>query len=548
MAHENTVTITGQPIQPFRPFTNGAAPATDPTLAGQQQLPGPQPAQRKPLINFKENPLSAIGFLLQETARGIEGKPSGVPALKAANAKREALALKRIELGYKTLDEMRKFIEAVDDPELQRKFADTLNKTKAIDLDLNVFVDDPTDAAAKIKAVLDKHPSVFFGMSAREVVDTKNDPQKDKVLQEQSNNRSIGQATTKLVDFVQNIEQRTTPEQKQRIAAAMPDGVVTMSVLTQLADIIGFEPYELAAMRAKQDTVFPQLSEATGIEFKSGGALQKRAEDKPISQIKDEETAKAEVKEQFAKAQTKVGQIRQDVERGHITKAEGEKLLAKEDEDSGGFSITLADGTEIRLGGGQAGRRAIKIEDRRVQAIQTVAASVDLISALEAAGDKAIGAVGAVTRLFDTVSRQGKALAEVFGEDLADFVDFIPDNSPLANESAAIKSQVVSIVYSLITMKQGTRPSDKDMDNAMKLVAAGSGSSGQMAAAINQVMRDTMRDFAIDFRERSKTDFNWAAALKRNFIELPEVGRSGGGQSGGAKVFTLEEVEKMGRE
>ena len=97
------------------------APPTDP-LAGPAPVGGaPQGIQKaEPLIDFKKNPLGAIGLVLSSFAAGFEGRESPVSQLQDARTKQDAAAKKgeldalaaqfqRAELGTKLFDAAYKF-------------------------------------------------------------------------------------------------------------------------------------------------------------------------------------------------------------------------------------------------------------------------------------------------------------------------------------------------------------------------------------------------------------------------------------------------------
>ncbi|MGE0373179.1 MAG: hypothetical protein AB7Q01_15025 [Gammaproteobacteria bacterium] len=84
-------------VEPPRPGATPRQPALDPNG------PDARPAARRPIIDAKKNPLAAIGALLQDFGRGMQGKPLYTEELIAQRAEQEALHLKRAEVGGQLL-------------------------------------------------------------------------------------------------------------------------------------------------------------------------------------------------------------------------------------------------------------------------------------------------------------------------------------------------------------------------------------------------------------------------------------------------------------
>ena len=458
MAHENTVNISGQPIQPFRPFTNGAAPATAPAQAGQAALPTPAPVQAgslfsdDPLVSFKENPLGAIGLILGEIDKGRQGKPSGVPGLAAARQKsqvaQEQLALDKIKVGYAALDQMRKFIEEVpENPDLQRQFADTLNPTLAKlipGLDLKTFVDDPTEAASRIKEIMELHPSSWIGVPPREVVDIRSDPTKLKFLKEQSHDRSIGPATNKLVDFIQNFEERTTPERRAEIQEAISDGV-TFTEVSQFSDDIGFEPWELAAVGARQDTLFPQLKAQLKVDFQSAGALQKRAEERTPAEIRQDAEAQARgTTAGTPDKQSALATLNADLAAGRITPAQ--HTAGVEKATSLGFGRTPED-VAATAAGGAAGRLRVEAAVEAVDIGTQLEQLRGLVTQLNRVGEGATGFRGFIAE------RGGGILGQINEELGEGFTELIAGTS--VSEVQGLRTDMITTMVSFIPETTG---------------------------------------------------------------------------------------------
>ena len=119
-----------------------------------------------------------------------------------------------------------------------------------------------------------------------------------------------------------------------------------------------------------------------------------------------------------------------------------------------------------------------------------------LLGQVETAGTKAIGFAGGVTRFVDNFAEQVGATAELLGferkaDELLAGIGGDTENrfKQIANESAVIASNLKSLAY--LTAKSrfgqtGRGLSDKDFENALKIVAGAAQSPSQMTAVLRE--------------------------------------------------------------
>jgi hypothetical protein len=166
---------------------------------------------------------------------------------------------------------------------------------------------------------------------------------------------------------------------------------------------------------------------------------------------------------------------------------------------------------------------------RGTQSVQLVDQLASLANAVAKGGDEALSFTGGAARFLNTLVKQGKAAAKVFGFTLPDVSIFekggdmegvIPTKSP-ALTSTVIQSKLVSAAYAIALLYNTTRPTDADFKNALKTLAANSGDSKVMALTIQNLAEDAMRSFRIDYQENTGLEWDWSEKMSKYEIEWP---------------------------
>jgi hypothetical protein len=204
--------------------------------------------------------------------------------------------------------------------------------------------------------------------------------------------------------------------------------------------------------------------------------------------------------------------------------------------DSSGFSVTTnPDGTtDITFGDvsnlskAKGAGMLAKLKEQEGEALVAVKQGVRIIDDLKKYGDRAIGLSGWSTRMFDTFVKQATAFSDTWKDNLDErFRNLVPSEGVqwqgVAAQSAALQSKVKYFAYSLISSLQGSRPSDRDLQNALDAIAANSGSSEQMAAAMWSVMQNSMDAYSIRYYTVKNEPYDWDRHLKNIGVTLPSL-------------------------
>lgn len=246
--------------------------------------PRPRPARR---LNFKDDPIGAISFALREVGAALQGKPLPSEKIAKEEAAQQLLELKRFQVGLDALGEFTKL------PTNQRAAAAAgFNKSFGDFLGLDFAELAPTvgleDVLAFAKGI---DPGILTPLSGdpEKLRDTLLDKSKRSVLEEASDAKNLRPAMRKIIAGVEQVSGRLGKEDK----AALAGKRFTMQDLNRLAEPLGLNRSELAALDRNQATAFPQLAEATGLQFTSEGALQKAAERPSLERVGAEAQAKA---------------------------------------------------------------------------------------------------------------------------------------------------------------------------------------------------------------------------------------------------------------
>lgn len=149
------------PVDP-RDNDGGAPVPQDPTPAPQaaaSPMSEAAPAE-KPLINFHENPLGAIGLVLSSTAAGLNGTESPVIALQKQRMEEQAQQYRTASLGMDIIDKTAKFVSKLKPgdrshaiADLDKRFAPALGGHSIAPFLTAVTAGTDAEAAARIEAL-----------------------------------------------------------------------------------------------------------------------------------------------------------------------------------------------------------------------------------------------------------------------------------------------------------------------------------------------------------------------------------------------------------
>lgn len=130
---------------------------------------------------------------------------------------------------------------------------------------------------------------------------------------------------------------------------------------------------------------------------------------------------------------------------------------------------------------------------------------------IASATDAKLGVAGGVARFLDSTIKQGGALiaqaAKIAGaipKAKADEWQASLSNTALskwAGESAALRSDMVRFAYTMITTLQGSRPSNEDIENAMRMIGR-AGSAQQLRSALKSIQAVSIRKWETAMRSR----------------------------------------------
>lgn len=223
---------------------------------------------------------------------------------------------------------------------------------------------------------------------------------------------------------------------------------------------------------------------------------------------------------------------------GWSWKSPSGNLLTGAPPPSKGQQITVSPDGTVTVGpptASQAGKHTLDLEEQRVNVINFAKAGYRLLTDLKESGSGAIGFTGALDRVADSIISQGKAFARRWGDGgkLSKWADEFEWSGALAGESAAVKSQIVSMAYGLALAKNGTRPTDQDVQFALEMLGK-SGSVEQMAASIDSLLREAVDGYSTRHLEATGEDWDAVAAFEKHNLGVP-----------GSSKATLEFIGQM---
>lgn len=194
---------------------------------------------------------------------------------------------------------------------------------------------------------------------------------------------------------------------------------------------------------------------------------------------------------------------------------------------------------------------------RRTDLAKFLKSSTRMLAKAEESGDESLSFVGGTARLIDNLQSQFSAgvRAVTGGNKTTEDGTTLPEISAWAEEmdwagtiaadSASVRSQISSLAYTLALAKNGTRPTDEDVRNALKMLAGNSGSNRQLASATQSMMREGLDNYMIDHQETMGEQFDMPGFLSKHNITMPGQSSTGngGGIPGGAKLHLLSDDE-----
>lgn len=569
----------------FRPFTNGAAPATDPAQAGQQQLPVPEPvpepaptARRRAVLDFKERPFEAISLILGEISRGLEGKPSGVPALLKARDEQKALQVRQQEAGLKA---SKFFIDTIlkefADPGQQRVIAKQMERMHP-GVPFQQYVDNPKEAARIIETLLSIDSRLTISKSLRERREIADNPDERQKFQDQSNDLNIDDAVAIIAEGMKTLEKNTTPEEQLDITKAFRDGV-TPSHIPKLAEAFGLTPPQQAALQSAehQAGAFAELDKLIpDINFVSGDVLEAEAGRKSLDRIAGEAEAQArgtatgkpdEPKKfkpffnprtgEIAGAREASEEAQRLVEDGFVPGRPPSGTVFTVDKDG---NVTFTQGPDA---GGKAVERAtatakVKLRNeliaKKSDVLKLTSRAFQLATQVREGGAGTISISGFASRFGEGLKEQAKSLADKAGFDFGnlDRFDFSAFGSD-AVKSSLIKSNIGALAY-MISNAQNERVTDADFQNAVDQLGAQTGDPESFVATTLQVVQNAHRDLEIDFQTQLDEPSNIlkdmeSLGLKFSDFSIPPENFIAPGTQGAAQglsaLSTDELMEKL---
>lgn len=195
-----------------------------------------------------------------------------------------------------------------------------------------------------------------------------------------------------------------------------------------------------------------------------------------------------------------------------------------------GTSLTVGDDGTVQFTQGtagpptkaQAGKQTIDLQDQRIAVINFAKASHRLLTQLEAEGAGTLSFTGAFERGLDDIVEQGRGFIAAWGE--GSKLDKMAKNfkwsGKLAKESAAVKSKITSLAYTLALAKNGTRPTDEDVINALKMLGE-SGSVNKMSGAVQSMLTEAVDEYSTRHKEAIGEDWDVLGAFEEHGIPVP---------------------------
>ena len=209
--------------------------------------------------------------------------------------------------------------------------------------------------------------------------------------------------------------------------------------------------------------------------------------------------------------------------RGRVEVLSGGAWKPVEEMGPGSFiGRNIQAGSVGELTAGDQSKLIKDLTEQRTSAFKMYKMVQRLKTDIDKSGDEGISVTGAVTRFIDGASAQANAMARRFapGEPamppggVQRYVSSFDWSQAPAAESAAIKSKITSLAYQFALAKNGTRPTDEDVNNMMKIIGGGAASVSQMNAALQSAMQEVMDSYSLGHYEITREKFDWAGELE----------------------------------
>ncbi|MCH9050211.1 MAG: hypothetical protein IIA72_03925 [Proteobacteria bacterium] len=504
------------------------------------------PARRSRVPQFKDNPIGAIGFLLQQAGAGLQGKETPLQRIKKEEAAQQVLELKRFQVGLDALGEFTKLPanqRAAAAAGFNKKFGDFLGLDFA-ELAPTVDLDDVLALAKGID------PEILAPLSGdiESLQKTLLDQSKRGVLEEISDSRNLRPAMRKVMGAVDLLGKRLGPEDR----AALAERRFTFADVADLAGPLGLTKPELAALERNQARVFPQLSETTGLNFVSAEVLEQEAGRPSLQRIESEEEAKARGKAKFREPKGKaVNILLPDGKR-----ASGRELPSGELKivGEGGALVSAPPGSlkmTLQAAPGELPDAALnrKVTQTKATMGNFVRMASETITFLRNP-KTVLGGAGSTIRFAQSLKAQAGQLARAFSGDhfdgatsgdltVAQMLDPKRYNfeglQAISAATTKVKANIIAMAYIIARARDPSgRLSDFDVQVAMESLGFDSNDKDIIAATISDRVREVVENSA---------NFIEIATGKRP--DLPALPAAPAPKT--PKVFTIEELEALAR-
>lgn len=313
--------------------------------------------------------------------------------------------------------------------------------------------------------------------------------------------------------------------------------------------------------KATDERGLKRLSQCTARFAAKGGTLEGLSLQECQKQLleieKEERTAKRKREETKAgelfktserEAGTFEGRVDQAVESGVITQERADELKRQRFEKEATSPGPLVDLS------GLAKKEQVKVLTKtrkeineQKQAALTVVRGANRISKILGSDASPLAVVGFVARLGNSITEQARAIASVAGLSINPErynFDAFPET---AVKSVQVRTNVLSLAFAVARSREpGGRLSDRDVQLSLDSLAAGSGSTLQMRAALGEIVGNTIQniDDFIAINESSFKDSGVSSPSsladdlkKRGIKPLPRL------EPGGGSLSSEEEAE-----
>ncbi len=141
------------------------------------------------------------------------------------------------------------------------------------------------------------------------------------------------------------------------------------------------------------------------------------------------------------------------------------------------------------------------LRDRRSAVISLVRQS-NRIDEILGDSAEAIGVIGGIARLGDTMVEQARAIGKQFGLSLSpdDYEEvFNKHFAQIAEMSSAVRSNIINLAFTVArAQNKSGRVTEKDVQFALQTIGANSGSTKQIRAALGEVVNNAIQSFDDD--------------------------------------------------